>query len=200
MRRITMNSGMFFCAVTSGAIVYLGPGSPAHAQLPNSTAPAPAAKAESPSSVDAEPSSTLANFGDWSLRCQRLGNGTETQSACEVTQQIRPPNEQNPVAELAIGRLKRADPLRLTIVLPVNVTISNPPRFSADGKVPELPDLGWRKCLPGGCIADALLKDDVLHRWTAQARLTWTDAAGRDRAIFPRTNSGARCLEQGAIR
>jgi invasion protein IalB len=128
----------------------------------------------------------LANFGDWALRCQRLGNGAETQRVCEVTQQIRAQDQQNPVAELAIGRLKKADPLRLTVVLPVNVTFSNAPSFSADGKPPEPLDLGWRKCLPGGCIADALLTDDVLHRWKTQAnaeRMTWTDATGRDLAI-----------------
>jgi invasion protein IalB len=74
----------------------------------------------------------------------------------------------------------------LTVVLPVNVTISNPPSFSADGKVPELLDLGWRKCLPGGCIADALLTDEVLRRWKTQTsaeHIAWTDAAGRDLAI-----------------
>lgn len=90
------------------------------------------------------------------------------------------------MAELAIGRLKKADPLRLTVVLPVNVAISNPPRFSADGKTPEPLDFGWRKCMPGGCIADALLRDDVLLRWKTQSsaeRITWTDAAGRDLAI-----------------
>ena len=186
MRRTTMNSSMFFRAGMLGAIVYLGLGSLALAQLPKSAAPAPAAKSESPPPVDAEPNSTLANFGDWSLRCQRLGNGAETQRVCEVTQQIRAQDQQNAVAELAIGRLKKADPLRLTVVLPVNVTISNPPSFSADGKAPELLDLGWRKCLPGGCIADALLTDDVLRRWKTQAnagRITWTDAAGRDLAI-----------------
>jgi len=105
---------------------------------------------------------------------------------CEVTQQIRAQDQQNPVAELAIGRLKKADPLRLTVVLPVNVTFSKAPSFSADGKPPEPLDLGWRKCLPGGCIADALLTDDVLRRWKTQAnaeRITWTDAAGRDLAI-----------------
>jgi invasion protein IalB len=82
--------------------------------------------------------------------------------------------------------LKKADPLRLTLVLPVNVTFSNTPSFSADGKAPELIDLGWRKCLPGGCIADGLLKDDVLRRWKIQPsaeRINWTDAAGRDLAI-----------------
>ena len=186
MRRIMMNSGMFFHAGILGAIVYLGLGSLALAQLPKSAAPASAAKSESSPPVDAEPNSTSASFGDWALRCQRLGNGAETQRVCEVTQQIRAQDQQNPVAELAVGRLKKADPLRLTVALPVNVTISSPPSFSTDSKVPELLDLAWRKCLPGGCIADALLKDDVLRRWKTQTgaeHITWTDASGRDLAV-----------------
>jgi hypothetical protein len=47
-------------------------------------------------------------------------------------------------------------------------------------------DLGWRKCLPGGCIADALLNDDVLRRWKIQTRagrIAWTDATGGALAI-----------------
>jgi invasion protein IalB len=175
MKRLVMSSGIF-CAGILGAIVFLGLGSQAFAQL----------KPEPPRSVDAEPNSTLASFGDWALRCQRLGNGAEAQRVCEVAQQIRGQDQQNPVAELAIGRLKKADSLRLTVVLPVNVTFSNPLSFSADGKVLEPLDLGWRKCLPGGCIADALLKDAVLSRWktqTSAGRITWTDGAGHDLAI-----------------
>jgi invasion protein IalB len=181
-----MGSGAFLRAVILTVTVILGLGAQAVAQLPKTVVPVPAAKSEPLRPVDAEPNSTLASFGDWTLRCQRLGNGAEAQRVCEVTQQIRSQDQQNPVAELAIGRLKKADPLRLTLVLPVNVTFSNPPSFSADGKAPEPLDLGWRKCLPGGCIADALLKDDVLRRWKIQAsaeRITWTDAAGRDLAI-----------------
>jgi invasion protein IalB len=179
-----MKSGRPFRLGVVGAIVYLGLGSSAVAQSPKSAIPTPAAKSDAP--VDAEPTTTLASFGDWTLRCQRLGNGAEVQRVCEVIQQIRAQDQQNPVAEIAIGRLKKADPLRLTVALPVNVTFSNPPGFSADGKVPEPIDLGWRKCLPGGCIADAVLKDDVLRRWKAQTgagRITWTDAAGRELAI-----------------
>ena len=169
-----------------GAIVFLNLGSLAFAQLQKSEAPAPPVKLEVAHPVNAEPSSSIASFGDWALRCQRRGDGAETQRVCEVAQQVRAQDQQNPVAELAIGRLKKADPLRLTVVLPVNVTFSNPPSLSADGKVPELLDLGWRKCLPGGCIADAPMTDDVLRRWKTQAgagRITWTDAAGRDLAI-----------------
>jgi invasion protein IalB len=175
------------CAGILALTVVLGVGAQAVAQLPKSAVPAPVAKPELPRPVNAEPNSTMATFGDWTLRCLRLGNnGTETQRVCEVVQQIRAQDQQNAVAELAIGRLKKADPLRLTIVLPVNVSFLNQPAFSADGKAPEPIDIGWRKCLPGGCIADAPLKDDMLRRWKTQTsvgRITWTDASGRDLAI-----------------
>jgi invasion protein IalB len=141
MRRM-ISSGVFFRAGILGAIVFLGLGSQAIAQAAKSAVLASATKSEPPRSVDAEPNSTLANFGDWALRCQRLSNGTDTQRVCEVAQQIRAQDQQNPVAELAIGRLKKTDSLRLTVGLPVNVTLSNPPSFSTDGKVPELLDLG----------------------------------------------------------
>jgi invasion protein IalB len=181
-----MNSSMCFRVWIFGAIAFLGLGTQSVAQGVKSAVGMSVAKPEPPRPVDAEPNSTSANFGDWVLRCQRLGNGAETQRICEVSQQIRAQDQQTPVAELAIGRLKKTDPLRLTVVLPVNVTLSNAPSFSADDKVPEPFDLGWRKCLPGGCIADAPLKDEVLRRWKTQAnagRITWTDAAGRDLAI-----------------
>jgi invasion protein IalB len=185
MRKI-MNSSMSFRAGILGAVVILGVGAQAIAQTPKPAVPAPVAKPEAAQSIDADPSSTLASFGDWTLRCQRIGNGADKQRVCEVSQQIRAQDQQSAVAELAIGRLKKADPLRMTIVLPVNVTLSSAPGLSGDGKAPELLDLGWRKCLPGGCIADALLKDDVLRRWKAEptvGRITWVDAGGRDLAI-----------------
>ena len=150
-----MSSGMGLRVGTFGVIALLALGSQAVAQGTKPAAPTSVVRPEPPRPVDAEPNSTLANFGDWALRCQRLSNGAETHRVCEVAQQIHAQDQQNLVAELAIGRLKKADPLRLTVVLPVNVTFSNAPSFLADGNAPEPLDLGWRKCLPGGCIADA---------------------------------------------
>jgi invasion protein IalB len=85
--------------------------------------------------VDAAPTSTSASFGDWVLRCQRIGNGAEMLHVCEVAQQIRAQDQQNPLAEVAIGRLKKSDPLLRTVVLPVNVTFPNAPSFSPDASL-----------------------------------------------------------------
>jgi invasion protein IalB len=163
MKQTMMNSGMLFRVGILATLILPGLGSLAVAQATKSTAPA--AKQEPARPVDAEPNSTQSNFGDWTLRCQRLSNGAETQRVCEVAQQIRAQDQQNTVAEIAIGRLKKADPLRVTVVLPVNITFSNSPNFLTEGSTGEQLDLGWRKCLPGGCIADAQLKEDLLVRW-----------------------------------
>jgi invasion protein IalB len=192
-----MSSGMLSRGGILAAIVFFSLGSLALAQLRKAEPPAPGSKLEPARTVDAEPNSTLASFGDWALHCQHIGKGAETQRVCEVAQQIRGEDQQNAVAELAIGRVKKSDPLRLTIVLPVNVTFSGPPSFSADGK-PESLDLGWRKCLPGGCIADTLLNDDVLRRWKTQTsveRITWTDAAGGTLAIGSSFRGLAQALD-----
>jgi invasion protein IalB len=194
-----MKSGLSFHTVVLGATVVLGLGSHAIAEASKLSGPSTTPKPEvSRTIVDATPTSTSASFGDWVLRCQRLGNGTETLHVCEVAQQIRAQDQQNPLAEVAIGRLKKSDPLLLTVVLPVNVAFPNSPSFSPDAKDSDPLDLGWRKCLPGGCFADVVLKDDVLQRWKAQSgngRLTWKDAAGRDFAIGVSSNGLAQALD-----
>src|ERR1700691_4787782 len=194
-----MKSGLSFHTLVLGATVVLGLGSQAIAEAPKSSGPSTAPKPEaSRTLVDATPTSTSASFGDWVLRCQRVANGAETLHVCEVAQQIRAQDQQNPLAEVAIGRLKKSDPLLLTVVLPVNVTFPTAPSFSADAKDADPLDLGWRKCLPGGCFADVVLKDDVLQHWKAQSgngRLTWKDAAGRDFAIGVSSNGLAQALD-----
>lgn len=43
-------------------------------------------------------------------------------------------------------------------------------------------DLTWRRCLPGGCLADGAVSEDALRRvrgWTEPARVTFADGTGR---------------------
>ena len=74
----------------------------------------------------------------------------------------------------------------MTIVLPVNIALSTPPRLSLNGKDVDGLTFVWLKCLPGGCYASALLTDDVLRHWkdeTDAQRLVWTDGMGRELAV-----------------
>jgi hypothetical protein len=68
MRQIMMSADVLCRAGIFGAVVFLGLGSQAIAQVPK------AAKPEPLRTVDAEPNSTVASFGDWVLRCQRSGS------------------------------------------------------------------------------------------------------------------------------
>jgi len=85
------------------------------------------------------------------------------------------------VAEVAIGRIKKADPLRVTVVLSMNVSFPSAPQVNLDGQ-PGL-ELAWKRCLPNGCFADAIPKDDVIRAWRAArttGRIETTDAFGRN--------------------
>jgi hypothetical protein len=79
----------FFRTGVLGAIVFFGAGSLAVAQLQKSELPTTASKPDPSRAVDAEPTSTLANFGDWVLRCQRLGKGADTQRVSLPTMSFR---------------------------------------------------------------------------------------------------------------
>ena len=133
------------------------------------------------SAVSADPQSTSATYGDWVLRCNRVDIENQTQHVCEVAQTIIIQGQQAPLAELAIGRIKKTDPLRVTVVLPINVSFPSAPQVNLDGH-PAL-ELMWKRCLPNGCFADASPKDEVFRGWRAaktNGRIETKDAFGRN--------------------
>jgi invasion protein IalB len=191
-----MYSTLVFRAAFCGVIPFLGLGSFSLAQAVKP--PAPVVTPEAPRTGEAEPSSTSASYGDWLMRCQRLGDAADVEKVCEAAQLIRAQDQQNPVAEVAIGRLKKTDPLHLTIVLPVNIALATPPRLSVNGKDVDGLNFVWLKCLPGGCYANALLTDDVARRWkdeTDARRIIWTDGSGRESAVVLSFNGLGSALD-----
>lgn len=133
--------------------------------------------------LDTEPQSTSATFGDWVLRCNRMNIAAQFQRVCEVAQTIVVQGQRTPVAEVAIGRIKKADPLRITIILPVNVSFPSAPRIFSEAKDTAGIELTWRRCLHNGCFADALPKDEIIHGWRgskAAGRIETKDAFGRN--------------------
>jgi invasion protein IalB len=130
-----------------------------------------------------EPETTTATYGAWVLRCQRRQDGGTETRICEVDQGIVPQGQQNPVAQIGIGRPSAKDELHLTAVMPTNVTFPSTPKISA-GEKDQGVELVWRRCLPGACVADAVLKEDTLRAWRGETadnagHLVFTDAAGR---------------------
>ena len=132
--------------------------------------------------VSSEPGTTIAGYGDWVLRCQRVGAQGKTMRVCEVAEMIQVQGQNAPIAQVAIGRMARGEPLRLTAAVPPAVTFPSAVRIVAEKEGRAL-DLEWRRCLPGGCFADVPVKDDLLKRWrglTEPGRLTFKDASGRE--------------------
>lgn len=131
------------------------------------TPPAPPPKpAASP--VSAEPENTTATYGDWVLHCQRAEMAGQIQRVCEVEQTLQAKG-QGVVAEIAFGRRSAQEPLRLTIVLPPNIALPGAVRFAIDEKDEGAAELSWKRCLPGGCVADTEIRDEMLRVWRAQS-------------------------------
>lgn len=176
-------------AIAMAAFIILMTGFEAKAQQrPVAQAPAPAAApaqpaAPSPGAIPTEPQSTVATFGDWVLRCVRQGEGAQGTRICEVAQTIQVQGQQAPLAQVAFGRVQRADPMKLTMVLPNNVSFPSVVRVTMDERDAQPFDLAWRRCVPGACIADGEPAAAVIQRFrsrTEPARLTFKDAGGRD--------------------
>ena len=148
--------------------------------------PAMAQQAQAPKPpAGPEPTSTTASFGDWVLRCQKLENGTVTR-VCEVAQSLTVQGQAQPIAQIAMGRTSAKERMRLTVVMPVNVSFASAPRVALGDKPEQGVALAWKRCLPMGCFADVELSDGLLKRLRAPVegpRLAFTDGAGRDLAL-----------------
>ncbi len=147
---------------------------------PPAAAPAPAA------AIPAEPSSTTASFGDWTLRCQRLADAGKTVRICEVAQVLQAQGQQAPIAQVALGRVANGEPVRVTAVMPVSVSFPSSVQITMGEKDAKPVELPWRRCLPTGCFAEAAPGDDVLKQWrkaSEPGRILFKDAAGRDLAL-----------------
>jgi invasion protein IalB len=123
----------------------------------------PSAAAKSADPVSSDPQLTTATFGDWVERCQRVNANGEARRLCEVALTVTAQGQTQPLAELAIGRAKKNDPLRLTLVLPVNVSFPSTPKASVEGDDPL--EFAWRQCVPAGCFADAAFPVDTQRSW-----------------------------------
>lgn len=134
--------------------------------------------------VPATPQQTTAVFADWTLRCTRAVAGP-MQQFCEVVQSIQ--REDRPVAQIAVGRPAKGQPMQLTVLVPPSVSFGAPALLSTgrNGDAAVV-DMVWSRCLPAGCIAGSVLADDALTRlrgWAEPGRITFQDGEGRAAAL-----------------
>jgi invasion protein IalB len=180
-KRITALTSLSGVRLAGAAFVILAASAGATLAAESKTAAAPAAST-APSVVSTEPQNTSATYGDWVLRCSR-GDGTQAQRVCEVVQSFQIQGQQGLFAQMAIGRIDAKSPLKITVVMQPNVSFPSDIKLGVDEKDSTPVVLSWMRCLPGGCFADADLKDDQIKRWknqTGNGNLAFRDGAGRD--------------------
>ena len=120
------------------------------------------------------------------MRCQRTADGDKVVKSCEAAQTIQVQGQTAPIAQIGIGRLSPGEPLRITVILPPNITLPSNVHVVTDEKDDPGIELAWRRCLPGGCIADVKLDPEMIKSWrvrSAPGKLSFKDATGRVVAI-----------------
>ncbi|MFV0284247.1 MAG: invasion associated locus B family protein [Castellaniella sp.] len=136
--------------------------------------PAPAAP------VPATPTVTTASFGDWILRCQRIGE--PSRKLCEVVYMITIQGKTNPIAQVAIGKSQSGGSERLTVVVPPNIVIGAKPQVMIKAKATPI-ELAWQRCLPGACFASSEISNATISELAAQSepgKIMFKDAADRE--------------------
>ncbi|MGI3901196.1 MAG: invasion associated locus B family protein [Janthinobacterium lividum] len=135
-----------------------------------------------PAPVTADPSVTTATYGDWIARCEQ-GTGDQSQRICEAVQTVQLPNQQAAAAQIAFGHSASKDPLKLVVVVPVDVWFPSTVKVSAGDKDTNPIELPWRRCLPVGCFAESASSDDAAKRWhgeSGQGRIVYRNGLNRD--------------------
>jgi invasion protein IalB len=139
-----------------------GAGAPAPAKKPAVQVPPGQDGGQAPGQ-NKGPDMTTETYGDWIMRCQTAAEGKR----CEVSQSIVLQGQPNPIAQIAVGREKKSDPMRLVVQLPTNITFEGGVKtLLANGD--SALDLSFKRCFPIGCFADAPLNDAVLSKLKAQ--------------------------------
>ncbi|MCQ4161573.1 invasion associated locus B family protein [Roseomonas sp. GC11] len=126
---------------------------------------APAARAPAPELV---PERTSSSFGDWIVRCEnRPPEGTIPASRlCEMAQGVQN-QQQQPIAQIALGRLARNQPWRLVVAVPVNFHGPTGMRLAPEEGGQPLA-LQLRSCTPQNCTLEVELTEALQRRLRAR--------------------------------
>jgi invasion protein IalB len=146
----------------------------------------PASPTPSAAPVPNEPAATTASYGDWVMRCQRTGEAEKAVRVCEAGETVQLQGQTAPIAQIGIGRLSPGEPLRMTVILPPSIALPSVVRVVTDEKDDAGIELAWRRCLPGGCVAESKLEPETIKNWRARTtagKLAYKDGAGRAVAI-----------------
>jgi invasion protein IalB len=132
------------------------------------------------------PQITSRNFGDWSLRCRPASESDKEGSNCEVALTLQQRGEEGPIAKIAFGKPVPGELIQALVIVPNNVGFPSSVKIVTESK--DLPDieLAWRRCLPGGCFAEAKPNEQAIQkirRLDGPGLLTFRDAQDHNVAV-----------------
>jgi len=126
------------------------------------------------------PDATTETFGDWTVVCMAPQTGT-SERLCEVGITMSLRGQTAPVARIAFGRQAKDKPMRIVALVPPNVMIVPGVMISPELGKPGVA-LGYKTCVPGGCVADADLGKDQIQNFRNRPKpgqIAFNDAAGK---------------------
>jgi invasion protein IalB len=153
--------------------------SAAAAQQPRPLAtPAPAESSQSTT-----PQRTTATYESWVLECTTQA-GPPQQKVCDIAQAVQAQVQGRtiPFSRIGLGHPAKGQPLKLVVQVPVSVTFSTHVKVQTDDNDPGIA-APFARCVPGGCVADFEVGDDVLKKFRAasgKGKISFADATGRE--------------------
>lgn len=150
----------------------------------------------------AEPSSTTATYGTWTVSCaMTTPPGTQTPvKACEMKTRLDlkgSDGQNHPLLQLAIGQPPGSDSARIVLQVPVDVALREPVVVSLDQTAPTDPQqqvpqellvsATYLACSATGCLADTAVAADIIGKLTAAktANVTFTSLQGGKKITVP---------------
>lgn len=141
----------------------------------------------------AEPSSTAATYGNWTVRCVQNAD----QRVCQMTTKLNhkgADGQLRPLLEVAIGQPSAGGDIRIVLQVPLEVALREPVVVSVDAAGETTPkpqtallSASYFACVPTGCIADAVLDANSLKtlKTAATMNATFTALAGARKITAP---------------
>jgi invasion protein IalB len=158
----------------------------------------------------AEPTSTTATYGNWTVSCALTvlaSSGSQTPvKTCEMTTRLDlkgNDGQTRPLLQLAIGQPPGSETARIALQVPVDVALREPVAISLDQTpttgdaqqaVPQelLVSATYLACSPGGCLADTAIAAELVGRLKAAktVNVTFTSLNAGKRITVPVPLSG----------
>jgi Invasion protein B, involved in pathogenesis len=125
------------------------------------------------------PKHTTAVYEDWTVRCDMTGSAR----TCDLAQSTQ--TQDQVVSLIVIGRASKTEPLRIVFQVPITVWLPDGVSLATD-KGAKIVSASFKRCLGGGCFADAEITDDILAKLRGEVekgKLLFTDAAQKEVAL-----------------